>query len=383
VRSPTPTTPTKLRLSTLDTLEAGKSLFSPGKSPTTSLARKFAHLEDRHAALREEYADLRSRYAADLKHWKEYRALEKARIEVKTQKKADKRKQREERKLATQSGSTARFVLDTSTAKVLVAASDNSQSLPRARESVPTPSVPLGEQGEQLSPVKEPDNKEYYSDEEEDRHRSTSVDAPSVSEARAGPQVEDTGRHSKPVSVTTEVEVTKTYSRSETGYDGAASPSTSTPATGRQRTNVTNARTTPWLGTPSKPSTPLGRTPSVGHSYRLGSLGEEVFDATPLPDAPASPSGKRTPLVRDRGAQPGSSLRRSTLKKLVGAEGQLETPIKGGDTGRKRKSVEMDNLTPAEKALELRKLDKLSAKEKKEYYAQYKGKGRYTAPEEL
>jgi hypothetical protein len=43
----------------------------------------------------------------------------------------------------------------------------------------------------------------------------------------------------------------------------------------------------------------------------------------------------------------------------------------------------MEGLSPAEKAIQLKKLSKLPASEKREVYAQYKGKGRYLPPEQV
>jgi hypothetical protein len=120
------------------------------------------------------------------------------------------------------------------------------------------------------------------------------------------------------------------------------------------------------------------------------------------------PNSARAPLIRDRGEHSGlASLRKSALTKTIsmesvrshaqnqnlnqnvshgGGRGRSETPTpdaraNGGSAVKHR--LDMQGLSPAEKARELKKINKLPASEKRELYAAYKGKGRYLAPEDL
>jgi hypothetical protein len=134
---------------------------------------------------------------------------------------------------------------------------------------------------------------------------------------------------------------------------------------------VLPSRMTPWLGGADLPSTSKGSTRARQSSIERDSFGDE--DLPPLPSAVSSTP--KTPLVRDRVGST-TSLRRSALTKSVSithAADQHETPTSTrGDLKRSR-----------DKALELRRLAKMGTNEKKEYYAAYKGNGRYLARDEM
>ena len=247
IRPSTPTTasksPTKRHPST--------SQFSP----STSLPNRYAYLNDRHTALKNEYDKLRNKYAEDLKHWKEYHALEKARVELKKLKKSERRNDRE------------------TAPDVLVGAPYESQSLERK----PDDTIPVN-------------------------HTLSII-----------------------------------------------------------RTTMSATRVAPLLGQPSPTRASASNPPQ-----------DSLFSQTPPPVEP------HTSLIRDRGNP--NSLRRSALTKTMSEvlEGKSSRP-----SPVKRKYVDMETMSLAEKSAELKRLSKMSASEKRGYYARYKGKGRYLAAEDL
>lgn len=90
--------------------------------------------------------------------------------------------------------------------------------------------------------------------------------------------------------------------------------------------------------------------------------------------------------MRDRtgGAARVSSLRRAALERSVvpSADDTLSTPGASSSTS-KRKRLDMEGLSPAEKAAELKKIMRLPASERRDLYAEYKGSGRYMPPEAM
>ncbi|WVQ84647.1 hypothetical protein IAT38_006802 [Cryptococcus sp. DSM 104549] len=122
---------------------------------------------------------------------------------------------------------------------------------------------------------------------------------------------------------------------------------------------------------------------------------------TPRANQPrASPA--LSPFVRDRlGASTpvsgvstaGPSLRKTTLLRTFpdpstpGGTNAYPSGIasssKSTMTGEKRKAIDMEGLSPAEKAVQRRILSKMPAKERRELYKEYKKGGRHMMPEEL
>jgi hypothetical protein len=49
----------------------------------------------------------------------------------------------------------------------------------------------------------------------------------------------------------------------------------------------------------------------------------------------------------------------------------------------KRRRLDMEGMSPAEKAQERKRLNKMTPAEKREMYSEYKGKGRYLPPDEV
>lgn len=399
----TPRTPTKTPA--IDSLTSHKSeVFTPS---STSLAKRYAHLEEQHRKLKAEYDRMKNRYRQDVQHWKEYRAVQQARDEIK-------QRRREERKTYTAAQSHASssrpstpvlsqhsntsVALDTPgnkkqpdttprAPKTEVAATTNLGTL--VPETVlpepPTPHAPTRAKSA-LPPAFPPPRPESSP------HMVTRVDEDVVME-ELRPAPRPTRGVSAPERPSEALARGKALSLAKATSTPMRIPaaSTSTPLVTNtaRRLAGQSTRVTPWLGGKSstgRPSTtPLRRRDSFGS--------DEEVEAEP---SPARATAVKTPLVRDRTGA--GDLRRTMLQRTVthvdspagdtsinhpstSSESLLD-PSTPGSTSRKR-ALDLEGLSPAERALERKKLARLSTSEKRELYASYKGNGRYLAPEDL
>ena len=125
-----------------------------------------------------------------------------------------------------------------------------------------------------------------------------------------------------------------------------------------------------WLGGDrDRTQTSKGSSSKTKKRARSNTPDEKVFalyDNMPGSYTMETPTTHRTPLVRDRGAGT-STLRQSVVQ----------------DSVPKRKRGDLEGLTPSQKTRELKRLSSLTGVEKREYYAEYKGKGRYVPPESV
>lgn len=374
-------------------------------SPTAT-AKRYSALQGRHDTLKAEYDKLRTKYAEDIKHWKQWK-------EVETARKEEKKKRKEDKKAKRGMGATASEDVSTPAGPFPIH---------------PTPEV-LGSQRQTRShaaKAKQADELLRSSQEEDRGQRSTSVTLPSqedhispvlhMDESHIADSVRPTQRASQRV-----LHVREAIQQSSRSLNVHTDPkSAPPPAVSRVRevippspalnasgvrptertpmsTNTikrratTAARVTPWLGTPLKPIVDHG-----GSSTRS----KQRFDPFDEDDYPPPQPGQETPtihvpstskagLVRDRGGngEPLESLRKAALQRTTSIDSvrdrlRSETPTADTGQGKKRK-WDMEGLSPAEKARELKKINKLPASEKRELYAAYKGKGRYLAPEDV
>ena len=339
---------------------------SSTQSPTTSLARRFAYLEERHALLKAEYDRLRAKYQEDLRHWKEYKAVETARIDLKKQRRAERRQERptdttphvEEIETQTQ------FALPADVIYELVAASDGSQSLPQ-RQHI-------------HDYVQEPTQIDHASS-------ATAGISSQMSEGQydeAAPEIILPSR--RPVERTRSA---STPPRSPPHSHVHAMPQQDKVVYERDFATPTARRAAPatgkvsaWLGHDGAQHPPSASTRGIRNMARREQ--DNVFGDESI--AADSPTVMRTPLIRDRGAT--TSLRHSALRKTVSVlDASTSTPGWGDptDSTKKRKHIEIEAMSPVQKAAELKRLNKMTVREKREYYAEYKGKGRYLPPEEV
>ncbi|WWD19677.1 hypothetical protein CI109_104139 [Kwoniella shandongensis] len=404
--SPCPATPTKQQ-----------RVFSPlldtptrqqPSSPTVSLALKYAHLEETHGQLRKAYDKLRETYNRDMNHWKEYKAVVLAREEVKKRRKEEKKVHKE----------ASRSVSGSTSTPLPPPASGHTEEMPASAETVMAaaetaiavdPVVLVEESGSQ------PGNQKKAS------HRDTSVtvtrggggDSLGSVEGRAvytdDEAVFDRVVTRQPQPVGSRSLTSHTSYNNGDGIPVRQSRETNTTNTSpekrshshstaeEKRHSVTASRVTPWLGvSPDKSDQPSSsRKLRSNKSSRSITLDiDDIFLSPPETAAINTPPPNKKPLVRDRlgdsAARP-TSLRKVALQNVVAGD---ETPLRSYEsstsgtpttvgTGSKRKAMDMDGLTPVQKARQLKKISKLPASEKREIYASYKKGGRYNAPEEV
>lgn len=338
---------------------ANPFLTSPIHSPTTSLARRFAYLEERHALLKAEYEKLRTKYSDDLKHWKEYKAVETARINLKKQRKAEKKGTRSKTTaLAEEAG------IQVNTAQELVAASDGSQSL--AQQETVACYVQEPTQVDNISSVTAGRSSQVSEGQHEEATPEiilpTRKPVPRTRSASTPPQPSQR----PPAQAVRRVQDNAVY-----GRDFA------TPTNGRSVLAL--GKVSPWLGQDGADPPSLSSTRS---KRGIQNEDDDIFGDGPA--AASSTATVRTPLVRDRGAT--TTLRHSALRKTVSVmDASTSSPDWGdiSESTKKRKHTEIEAMSPAQKAAELKRLSKMTGKEKREYYAEYKGKGRYLPPEEV
>lgn len=339
----------------------------------TSLSIRFDAMSKQHEVLKKEYDKLRARYSDDLKHWKEYQVNETQRIADKKKRKAEKRAEREakrEIKSAPPIRGLEQIEEATSTAEELIAASDASQAVSQLQsmeyesmeESVERRGPMIHPRDASAAPAPVLPNRE---------HPSMSA-RPSTSQRSRSNSTPNPYEHPTR-SATPHVDAP---------YEDTVITTPILQAHPRRNVPVPN-RVTPWLGQhPNQSGPSSGKTPRQARGLDMED--DDVFTDLPAPTDMATPVAAHTPLIRDRTGGGETSLRKNTLRKTVsvsGLEHNGQTSIDA--SARKRKHVEMDNLTPTQKARERKKLANMTSKQKREYYAEYKGNGRYLPPEEV
>lgn len=145
-----------------------------------------------------------------------------------------------------------------------------------------------------------------------------------------------------------------------------------------------------WLATPQPPA------PSTSLTHEGNHPDPDLFSPPDKASAETTPSAFSRNLVRDRLGE--SSLRRTVVSRALGTEvpnpltlrsetSSASTPgpssIRGDSSGAKRKAIDLEGLSPAEKAAQRRLINKLPASEKRELYKEYKKGGRYMVLEAL
>jgi hypothetical protein len=152
------------------------------------------------------------------------------------------------------------------------------------------------------------------------------------------------------------------------------------------------ARVTPWLGGSSKPLVRTSSKPTMADPDHDPFNDDEDDHISPMKSdsLKALLSGVKTPLIRDRGEGPSSSLRRTLLARNmstdVGDRSRMRdsaSPAPTTSDSARKRGLDMTGLSPAQIAQERKKLSKMTPTERKVLYADYKGKGRYLRPDEV
>jgi hypothetical protein len=173
-----------------------------------------------------------------------------------------------------------------------------------------------------------------------------------------------------------------------------------TPQANLSKRKVTPAaRVTPWLGgtgtgTGTKLLARTSSKPAMADT-EYDPFDDQNEDASPMKAGEPSTAlipGVKTPLIRDRGEGPASSLRRTLLARNMSttepgdrsrSRDSASPAPSAGSTDSPRKRLDMTGLTPQQVAQERKKISKMTPAEKKVLYAEYKGKGRYLRPDEV
>ncbi|KAL7418522.1 hypothetical protein Q5752_006980 [Cryptotrichosporon argae] len=192
----------------------------------------------------------------------------------------------------------------------------------------------------------------------------------------------------------------------------AAKPSASTDSTpvrpptisDSRRLVASTSRVTPWLGSAIRPR---GATSSSRRPNATSAIDAD-FDTDVEDDAIASPTVEQRRLVRDRGDLRKAAMGKTGLGSTTESAWQSATastsldnsstitpsiavktapsPMADGRSRtlkRDRSLLDFEGLSSAEKAKRKKELMRMPEVERKKLYAAYKGKGRYTAPEDL
>ena len=367
-------------------------------------------LEERCGLFKTEYDKLRTKYQEDIKHWKEWKAIDTAKREKK-QKRKEQRSSRSRGRGHTD-GSNRNPVPDAGSTSMPTPAVDEMTTLvPPSQESSnsqnqgPTASQePSGSQRVTRSQAK----KRKAEDERISDDQPHQADTPMHIHLQR-PEQQDIAPPREVVPMpppsqkrrSTRATVMDRVSRDETPTLRTTrqdTPTTTAPASETRRKVTPAARVTAWLGTDPKPRSTTAIAPA-------GVVSQDPFDIdidanqnpTPLKRYPSIPYEGKTPLVRDRGEGlgQGSSLRRTALHRTLSTVEAPWTREETPETSRARVSVspapdsvkkrrlDMEGMSPAEKAQERKRLNKMTPAEKRELYAGYKGKGRYLPPDEM
>ncbi|KAK8853260.1 hypothetical protein IAR55_003962 [Kwoniella newhampshirensis] len=425
--SPCPTTPTKHQQRMFSPLLDTPTRQRPS-SPTVSLTLKYAHLEQTHRELKSAYDKLRETYNRDKKYMMEYKAVVMAREEVKK----ERREEKKAKKQASRSGSSS------ASNPFAAAVSGQTEQVTTSGETVKAATLTI-----KNPEVLVEESESQHGDTKEQSHRGTSVtlhqdedEVVALEDVRAiytddeavfGSQAvgihndakcqqdrqNDNSplmRHTSHSALTRAVNLTNRRALTISDSHGAiahdpvdSSTSGITTVVDEIKRVVCASRITPWLGvSPEKSGKPSSTRKLRSNKSRNKEIDRDDFRSPPDDSPVNTPTTNRKRLVRDRLGD--SAARSASLRKVAiqnNAEGE-ETPLrpradntqslKDGSSsatpdtmtsGKKRKAVDMEGLTPAQKALQLKKISKLPASEKREIYASYKKGGRYNAPEEI
>jgi len=344
-------------------------------------------VEDRYNTLKAEYDTLRGKYQEDIKHWKEWKAADTARKE-------EKRKKKEMKK------STPRDNQPDG------GAGPGGQGLELGMETVtmvpPSQESAGASQGGSKRVTRSQANKRKVddrSDFEEHRIAEAVAPAPVVPSLNSDWMPEEPESQSLPKQtfippppsqkrrITRNLVVPPPHARSETPTPQHKTPQVNSTA----RRGI---RVTPWLG--GSHTKPLARTSSKP------TMADTDFDpfnveaeVSPMKGGESSTTlvpGFKTPLIRDRGEGPSSSLRRTILARHLSTTEPRErsrdtaspAPSNGSSTDSPlKRGLDMSDLTPDQVAKERKRISKMTPAEKKVLYAEYKGKGRYLRPDEV
>ncbi|OXG15933.1 hypothetical protein C361_05378 [Cryptococcus neoformans Tu259-1] len=317
--------------------------------PSPSALRKaYAHLESQHKALKAAYDKLQERHERDIKYLKIYAAVVADREERRREKRAEKRVQRSTRK-------------------------NN------------TPSESFNHEGNPPAIV----------------HQDRDGVGPTMSGTTASNETDTSGA----IEVTdTEMDTDNVALNNATKNDQPTSFGApkmlnmtlrqvlvpTTPGTPALAQPKNQNRASSWLATPQPPA------PSTSLTHEGNHPDPDLFSPPDKASAVTTPSAFSRNLVRDRLGE--SSLRKTVVSRALGTEvpnpltlrsetSSASTPgpssIRGDSSGAKRKAIDLEGLSPAEKAAQRRLINKLPASEKRELYKEYKKGGRYMVLEAL
>lgn len=401
--TPTKTQPT---LSHPSTRKRAASL-----SPT-SLSKQVIFLEERYNALKGDYDKLRNKYFDDIKHWKQWKAADVIRREEKKKKREIRKgttplverehEQEREREQEWEDDGAAGIGIETVTL------------IPPSQESLCSAS---GSQGGSQRVTRSQTKKRKADDDYQSEHQMVAETVLPLK--RAMPSTHPTEVHSDwmptdllaiesqvdfiPPPPSQKRRVTRTpavqnsprapaHSRAETPTPISIPPLDQTPrgnASGSKRRMTPAARVTPWLGGPTKQLTRTSLKPTMADPDHDPFNDEEDDNISPM-KADSSTMlipGVKTPLIRDRGEGPNSSLRRSILARNMSTD--VGDRSRGRDSASPapstvgKRGLDMTGMSPAQIAHERKKISKMTPAEKKVLYADYKGKGRYLRPDEV
>ncbi|WVF72953.1 hypothetical protein IAT40_007771 [Kwoniella sp. CBS 6097] len=432
-QSSPPITPTKPKVRGYPTLLPSPSTrTSPSNTHDLQLRllrleAQYAHLLETHQCLKATYDKLRDVHEKDIEHMKEYRKAQLAKEDEHKKKRAEK-KARALREGRSVSGSAAP-PCSTSVPTATNQAGAGAEELTSSGDTV---MVDRGRIADDIL-VEESESLPKIAGRSTPQTAGTSTKRSERSESTQDKG--DEGNRSEKVFQPTSLVQAPTPRRrqSDSGQPPPHSPysvraeTSSTPGTRqseRKRAVVQPVHVTPWLGGSDRlASTNSKRRLAASRSRDLDLARDEEIFASPPDLLMSTPTVNRTPLVRDRGGGGEvASLRKMVMQKTVAHE--VETPIRFASTpisrreqreqrdlnatpgpsthtpsnsgsrthnttasssSKKRRvtDIDMEGLTPDEKAVKRKMLAKMPASERRELYKDYKGKGRYVRPEEV
>lgn len=344
-------------------------------------------VEDRYNTLKAEYDKLRGKYREDIKHWQEWKAADTARKEEKRKKKEMKKSTPQDDQAGGEAGHEEQGVERGMETVTLVPPSQESASASQGGSQRVTRSQAKKRKADDRSDV------------EECRVAETMFPAPIIPSLNSDWMPEEPESQSLPKQTFVPPPPSQKRRITRTPVVPPAPTRSETP-TAQYKTPQVNStarrgvRVTPWLGGSS--TKPLARTSSkptmADNEYDPFNDGAEV---SPMKGGEATTlvPGIKTPLIRDRGEGPSSSLRRKTLDRKMSITDPGErsrrdsaspAPSNGSSTDTPlKRGHDMSDLTPEQVAKERKRINKMTPAEKKLYYAEYKGKGRYLRPDEV
>lgn len=323
-------------------------------SSPSALRKSYAHLESQHKALKAAYDSLQEQHERDMKYLKTYAAVVADREERRRKKRAEKRAERSARKNST--------VTETFNHE------GNASAIVHQKDNV-GPAMPSAMAGNETDP--------FGAIEASD----TEMDTGNVA-------LNSTTENGQPTPFGTPI-LTNTALRQVSGPTSPGTPSLAQPKS--------QNRASLWLGTLQTPA------PPTSLKRKENDLNLDLFSPPDKDSVITTPSAFSRNLVRDRLGE--SSLRKTVISRALGTgmpnpltlrsetltlrseTSSTSTPgpssAKGDSSGAKRKAIDLEGLSPAEKAAQRRLINKLPASEKRELYKEYKKGGRYIVPEAL